>query len=63
MMIAPTSKAATFAGSSSMSLWILRREQPRARVVIPDHKAIRPGTLHQILKAAGLTVDDLLRLL
>ena len=42
---------------------ILRREQPRARVVVPDHKAIRPSTLHQILKAADLTVDDLLPLL
>ena len=42
---------------------ILRRDNPRARVVVPDHKAIRPGTLHQILKAADLTVDDLLHLL
>lgn len=42
---------------------VLRRDEPRARVVVPDHKTIRPGTLHQILKAAGLTVDDLLRLL
>ena len=42
---------------------ILRRDKPRARVVVPDHKAIRPGTLHQILKAADLTVDVLLRLL
>jgi predicted RNA binding protein YcfA (HicA-like mRNA interferase family) len=42
---------------------ILRRDQPRARVVVPDHKAIRPGTLHQILKPADLTIDDLLQLL
>lgn len=42
---------------------IFRRDNPRARVVVPDHKAIRPGTLHQILKAADLTVDDLLRVL
>ena len=40
---------------------ILRRDKPRARVVVPDHKPIRPGTLHQILKAADLTVDNLLR--
>lgn len=42
---------------------ILRRDNPRARVVVPDHKAIRPGTLHQILKTADLTVEDLLQLL
>lgn len=42
---------------------ILRGDKPPARVVVPDHKAIRPGTLHQILTAADLTVDDLLRLL
>jgi predicted RNA binding protein YcfA (HicA-like mRNA interferase family) len=42
---------------------ILRRDEPRARVVVPDHKPLRPGTLHQILKAAGLWVEDLLRLL
>ena len=42
---------------------MFRRDKPRARVVVPDHKAIRPGTLHQILKAADLTIDDLLRLL
>jgi predicted RNA binding protein YcfA (HicA-like mRNA interferase family) len=42
---------------------ILRRDEPRARVVVPDHKSLKPGTLHQILKAAGLSVDELLRLL
>jgi predicted RNA binding protein YcfA (HicA-like mRNA interferase family) len=42
---------------------ILRRDEPRARVVVPDHKSVKPGTLHQILKAAGLSVDELLRLL
>jgi predicted RNA binding protein YcfA (HicA-like mRNA interferase family) len=42
---------------------ILRREIPTARVIIPDHKSIRPGTLSQILKAADLTVNALLDLL
>jgi len=42
---------------------MLRRDEPRARVVVPDHKSLRPGTLHQILKAAGLSVEELLRLL
>jgi hypothetical protein len=30
-----------------------------ARVVVPDHKRVRPGTLHQILNEAGLTVEQL----
>jgi predicted RNA binding protein YcfA (HicA-like mRNA interferase family) len=42
---------------------VLRRDAPRARVVVPDHKSLSPGTLHQILKASGLSVEDLLRLL
>jgi predicted RNA binding protein YcfA (HicA-like mRNA interferase family) len=42
---------------------ILRREDPYARVVVPDHKVLRPGTLRQILQEAGLSVEELLRLL
>ena len=42
---------------------ILRREEPLARVVVPDHRVIRVGTLRQILHDAGLSPDDLLRLL
>ena len=41
---------------------ILRREDPHARVVVPDHKRLRPGTLRQILTEAGLTVEQLLEL-
>jgi predicted RNA binding protein YcfA (HicA-like mRNA interferase family) len=42
---------------------ILGRENPRARVVVPNHKQIRPGTLRQILNEAGLTAEQLLELL
>ena len=42
---------------------ILRRSDPYARVVVPDHKRIRPGTLRQILAEAGLSVERLLELL
>ena len=38
---------------------ILRRGDPYARVVVPDHKRIRPGTLRQILTEAGLTIGQL----
>ncbi|MHC4064691.1 MAG: type II toxin-antitoxin system HicA family toxin [Planctomycetota bacterium] len=39
---------------------VLRRERPYARVVVPDHKELRPGTLRKILHEAGMTVEDLL---
>lgn len=41
---------------------ILRRPDPHARVVVPDHKRVRPGTLRQILNEAGVTVEQLLEL-
>ena len=41
---------------------ILRRGYPYARVVVPDHKRVRPGTLRQILNEAGVTVEQLLEL-
>jgi predicted RNA binding protein YcfA (HicA-like mRNA interferase family) len=42
---------------------ILRRDDPHARVVVPDHKTLRVGTLRQILNEAGLTVEQLKELL
>lgn len=31
-------------------------------VIVPDHKEIKKGTLHSILKKAGLSFEDLQRL-
>jgi predicted RNA binding protein YcfA (HicA-like mRNA interferase family) len=42
---------------------ILRRTDPPTRVVVPDHKALRIGTLRSVLSAAGVTVENLLELL
>jgi len=42
---------------------VLSRDQPHARVVVPDHKAIRQGMLRRIIADAGLTVDEFLELL
>jgi predicted RNA binding protein YcfA (HicA-like mRNA interferase family) len=42
---------------------ILRRDYPYARVVIPDHKQIRIGTLHRIIMDAGLSVEQFVALL
>ena len=42
---------------------ILRRQDPAARVVIPDHATLRIGTLRTILQQAGLAVDELIAML
>ena len=42
---------------------VLRRETPQSRVIVPDHRQIRPGTLRQILHEAGITPDQLIELL
>jgi predicted RNA binding protein YcfA (HicA-like mRNA interferase family) len=41
---------------------ILGRDSPYARVVVPDHKQVRHGTVRQILSEAGMTVEQLLDL-
>jgi predicted RNA binding protein YcfA (HicA-like mRNA interferase family) len=42
---------------------MLRRDQPYARVVVPDHQQMRVGTLRRIVADAGLTVQQFLELL
>lgn len=42
---------------------ILRRADPYARAVVPDHKQLRPGTLRRIIADAGLTVEQFMQLL
>ncbi len=42
---------------------ILRRPQPYARAVVPDHKQIRLGTLRRIIADAGLSVEEFMHLL
>ena len=42
---------------------ILRRDEPYARAVIPDHKQMRTGTLRRIVADAGLTVEEFMQLL
>jgi len=47
----------------SGSHMILRRDAPFARVVVPDHKQVRSGTLRRIITDAGLTVELFMQLL
>lgn len=42
---------------------VLRRNNPFAQVVVPEHKSIDTGTLASILDGAGLTVEDFIELL
>ena len=42
---------------------VLRRDQSYARVVIPDHRQLRSGTLRRMIADAGLTVEQLIELL
>lgn len=42
---------------------VLRRDDPPARIVVPDHRQIRKGTLRSILHDAGLSVEAFLELL
>jgi predicted RNA binding protein YcfA (HicA-like mRNA interferase family) len=39
---------------------MMTRIDPFCRVVVPDHKAIRVGTLRKIISQAGLTVEEFL---
>jgi len=42
---------------------ILRRDNPFAQVVVPNHKELDRGTLRTIIKQAELGVDEFVRLL
>jgi predicted RNA binding protein YcfA (HicA-like mRNA interferase family) len=42
---------------------ILRRDHPHARVIVPDHKHVRAGTLRRIVADAGLTTEQFMELL
>ena len=41
---------------------ILRRTEPFAQLVVPDHKELDRGTLRAIIHQAGLTVEEFVRL-
>jgi len=42
---------------------ILRRDNPFAQLVVPNHKELDRGTLRSIIRQAGLGVDEFVRLL
>ena len=42
---------------------ILRRNDPFAQIVVPDHKELDRGTLRAIIRQAGLSIDEFTNLL
>ena len=42
---------------------VLRRDNPFAQVVVPDHKSIDTGTLASILVGTDLSVEDFIKLI
>jgi len=42
---------------------ILRRQEPFAQLVVPDHKELDRGTLRAIIRQAGLTVGEFAQLI
>ncbi|MBX3084050.1 MAG: type II toxin-antitoxin system HicA family toxin [Anaerolineae bacterium] len=42
---------------------IMKRLEPQARVTIPNHNPIKPGTLRSIIREAGLTLEEFIELL
>ena len=41
----------------------MRRDDPFARVTVPNHKELKKGMLRSIISQAGLTVDEFVALL
>ena len=42
---------------------ILRRNEPFAQLVVPDHKELDRGTLRAIIRQAGISVGEFTKLL
>ncbi len=41
---------------------VLRRDNPFAQVVVPDHKSVDTGTLASIIDGADLSIEDFIKL-
>jgi len=56
-------KRASFFGRQSSSHIVLRRNDPFAQVVVPDHDELDRGTLRAILRQAELSIEEFIDLL
>ena len=41
---------------------VLRKDNPFAQVVVPDHKELDRGTLRSIIRQSGLSIDEFVKL-
>ena len=41
---------------------VMRRDNPFAQVIVPDHKSVDTGTLDVIIEGAGLTIDEFIQM-
>ncbi|MCL6474377.1 MAG: type II toxin-antitoxin system HicA family toxin [Firmicutes bacterium] len=57
------SKAGFYVKRREGSHIILRRDEPFAQVVVPDHDELAKGLLRAIIRQTGLSVDEFLKLL
>jgi predicted RNA binding protein YcfA (HicA-like mRNA interferase family) len=42
---------------------ILRKDEPFAQIVVPDHKELDRGTLHAIIRQTNLSIDEFIKAL
>jgi len=42
---------------------VMRRDNPFAQVVVPDHRSVDTGTLDVIIEGADLTIDEFIQML
>jgi predicted RNA binding protein YcfA (HicA-like mRNA interferase family) len=42
---------------------VMRRDEPFAQTVVPQHRVVKPLVLADILRQAGVPLDDFLKLL
>lgn len=56
-------KAGYYISSQKGSHVTMRRDDPKGKTVVPLHKTLKTGTLRSIIRQAGLTVDEFVRLL
>jgi predicted RNA binding protein YcfA (HicA-like mRNA interferase family) len=56
-------KAGFYLKRQQGSHMILRRDEPFAQVVVPDHKILDRGTLRAIIRQTGLSTEGFIELL
>ena len=37
---------------------LVHAQDPMKRLTVPQHRALKPGTLRQLIKQAGLTIEE-----